>query len=783
MTPPEKRLGDASGHYYLWFGFTALTLGALTLLLVLVVLPRRYVLHSGLRESGVNFPTTETPFTPSTEPRRPPAEIAPAPTESGTDSTSDRESRPERGPAQIMWDDVDRLLAADRPIAASAVFEAYLRRFPDDHDARRAYALTLRRAGRSARAVSVMEELLAERPDPELRRTLARSLRDLGRVEEASARYAELARRSPGDLEIALEWARSFSWNREYAEAEAVLQAALDRNPAEPVLQAELAQVYYEWGRLQAAADVLAELDEAELDDVFARSLRDDVMAALAPPADSAESVTVEPSSPVERARRALTDGAYEEAAELYREALDGDPTHTDVWVEYADVLQYRLEDLSAARSALLEVESRGGAEFDRSLRYRIAQLDAWTGRTEEAARRLAGLLEEPPPGIDDPSASPDRAEVRAFLGDVRRWDGERLAAVSAYERSLADDPANERARVGLETLREQVADGVRAAERPRLEADAYSIQDSDDYARVDLVAEAVRRQGSWFLRTRTGSRWLQGRDLLGASDDLHGFLVELESARWWRWGTLRTAVEMGWENVRPGDAALAFGGSLRMVGLGGVDADLAYHHGPAYPLTSTLQSALGRVTQDRLTAVVRRALDPRWTLTLALDAARLDADSEEVGEEVGTVSGTSTRLEAAATVVRELTPSFQLGLDARAMRFTDPAPRIDGRGLFWDPDRVASAGLVARWEQALSDRWGWTASLRPGLAHLAERRTDGTELVPHLSAEASLLHTGERFRTELGAFYLQSRFDGYRSYGLRLSVGATTGHAPGEGR
>jgi len=782
MTPPEKRPGGTSGHYYLWFGFTALTLGGLTLLLVLVVLPRRYVLNSGLRESGVNFPTTETPFTPSTEPRRPPAELVRPAVESEAAAGPDREPAPGRGPAEIMWDDVERLLAADRPVAASAVFEAYLRRFPDDRDARRAYAITLGRAGRSAEAVRVMEELLAEEPDPELARVLARTLRDLGRVEEASARYAELTRSSPGDLEIPLEWSRSFSWNREYAEAAAVLRAALERHPGEPVLQAELAQVYYEWGRLEAAADVLAELDEEELEAVFAGPLRDDVRAALAPP-DTAGPTPPEALSPAERARRALAEGAYEEAAELYREALDEGPQSPEVWIEYADLLQYRIEDLPSARSALLEAHARAGPDVARSLAYRLAQLDAWTGHPGVAARRLERLLEEGPSGVEETADLPDRAEVHAFLGDVRRWDGERLGAVSAYERALAADSANERARSGIEALRELVADEEYAAERPRLEGDASSIEDSDDYARLDLAAEAVRRTGNWFVRTRTGSRWLQGRDLLGASDDLQGFVVEVESARWWRWGTLRTAVEMGWENVRSGDAELSFAASLRTIGIGGIDADLGYEHGPAYPLTSTLESALGGVTQDRLTAGVRRSLDPRWTVSLAIDAARLEADSDDVGAEVGGVSGTSTRLEAAATLLREVTPSFQLGLDARAMRFTDGAPLADGRSLFWDPEAVVSAGLVMRWEQALSGRWGWSASLRPGLAHLSERRIEGTELVPHLSAEASLLRVGERFRSEVGAFYRQGRFDGYRSYGLRLSVGATTGRPSGEGR
>ena len=54
--------GDS--RYLLRFGVTAFLLIAGTLVLVLYVLPERYVLSSGFRESGMSFPQPSTPFVP-----------------------------------------------------------------------------------------------------------------------------------------------------------------------------------------------------------------------------------------------------------------------------------------------------------------------------------------------------------------------------------------------------------------------------------------------------------------------------------------------------------------------------------------------------------------------------------------------------------------------------------------------------------------------------------------------------------------------------------------------
>jgi hypothetical protein len=50
---------------------------------------------------------------------------------------------------------------------------------------------------------------------------------------------------------------------------------------------------------------------------------------------------------------------------------------------------------------------------------------------------------------------------------------------------------------------------------------------------------------------------------------------------------------------------------------------------------------------------------------------------------------------------------------------------------------------------------------------------------VPHVSAEAGIRHEG-RLSTALELFYYQGQFDGYRSYGARLTISASEASASG---
>ncbi|MEJ2205395.1 MAG: hypothetical protein P8170_14955 [Gemmatimonadota bacterium] len=189
-----------------------------------------------------------------------------------------------------------------------------------------------------------------------------------------------------------------------------------------------------------------------------------------------------------------------------------------------------------------------------------------------------------------------------------------------------------------------------------------------------------------------------------------------------------------------------------------------------------TLQSLFADLVQDRLQIGLNRTVGDRWSLSLVTDAAVLTPDGQNAGQ-----PDRSTRLEQGMSLGRSVSSSLVLGVNARALTYTDPSPTsLDGRRLFWDPQGMVSTGVFARLDHDISERWNVRAQVNPSLAFLDERGPTGFERVPHFSTDAGVTHRGDRFRTDLDAFYYQGRFDGYRAYGIRLSF--STSAWPGRG-
>lgn len=761
----RERNGPTTPRYLAGFTLTAVILGGLTLFLVLVILPRRYLLSAGLRESGVSFPSRAATFHPPVET---PREVIPPPT---------RPVEVSPGPAEAFWDKVMPLLRDERFEESLPHFRAYLNAHPGDRGAAREYAITLAHAGRLSEAIPILEDLLRTRKDRDVRLLLARAQRDLGLLDQASVQYQALLEESPGDTGLFLEWGRALAWDRRYVEAVRVLETGLEQNPDDFQLHMELAKIHFWSGNLDAADRVLAALDRATAPSKEALALQEAVRSSLGPVSVS-ESVkpqeeTVAPTL-VERANHAAAEEDFDRAASLYREALEDAQDDPAIWTAYADVLQYHLEDLEGAREALLKLEALG--EAGPRLRFRLAQLDLWTGHTEDARVRLDELLSllgshlgEVGEGRSNQGLEIDLAEVHALLGDLYRWGGNRRLAAAQYESALALDAGNERADAGMRALRLEMEREVADFERPGFGGEIYSLSDSDEFSWLDLGAAGTRMDGPWVWNMRSGSRWMQGSDLLGPRAIEQGFFLELESARWWNWGTLRSGLHVAFEQMWAGRTDPTLGASLHFGDLGGFRTDLQYDHGPAYPLTLTLQSIVAGVDQDRLQATLARRLGQRWNLSVAGDASRIGVSGN------GQFDGSTTlRLESGVSVGKALNDAFILGINARGLLFTRPSPVVDGVRLFWDPRSLMAGGVYGYLEEEVTDRLTFTARLNPGVAFLRERSGSGSGTVAHLSSEAGVSHRGDQIRTNLDLFYYQGRFDGYRAFGIRLSLQAT---------
>ncbi|HSG48497.1 MAG TPA: tetratricopeptide repeat protein [Longimicrobiales bacterium] len=755
--PPATDPAARTSGYPLKFLGSALVLVAATLLLVLVVLPKRYVLSSGFRESGMSFPVARPPVpalpvVQRTAPPRP----APIPA---------LDTEVPRGPAERLWDELLPLMDQGCLDEALTLLRTYLEAYPGDRGVWREYANTLLRAGHPEEAADALRTLLSLEEDPELRLLLARTLRDLGRMEAASAQYALLAEQGVEGSDLSLEWAQALSWVRLYPQAEEVLVAALEADPGNVALQLELARVYYYAGRLAESEALLARLDDATLESLGAGSLREDVAAALAVPEE-------EPAAPptlLEQAAQARVAGDFQESARLLREALDRDATEAEAWKAYADLLQYELADFQSALDALREYE--GLVPYDPGLQFRMAQLELWTGSNAAASQRLDGLLthllEAGPAPLDrDDPESPllTIPDVQTLRGDLLRWEGQRVAAAREYGDALGGDPDHEAARDGLAALRADVDRQIDEMESPRAGGSAYGLADTDEFRRLDAGAEWIGVDRDWVWGIRGGSRWLQGFDALGGEGDANGLFTGVEGARWWRWGTIRTAAEFGLETVREGETDLTFGASARFLGLGSFTVDAGYRHGPAYDLTSTLQSVFAEVVQDHLRVTLSGSLTPAWSLWAESQATWLD--SRGMTRAAGT-----TRVQGSLSLGRQVTPWLSLGMGTSVLGYSDAAPESGGRPLFWDPRLVVSVGPYAALNGQVDQRWDLTGRIAPGVAFIEERSLSGTERVPQFSAEAGIRHRGDRVWSALDLFMVQGKFDGYRAWGARLSL------------
>ncbi len=755
MSTPRRRQKSDS-RYFLRFAGTATLLVSGTLVLVLYVLPQRYVLSSGFREGSLILPDPSTPFQP-VDPVRISALPTPPPPDEGV-----------QGPAEIFWAAVLPLVQAERWDEAIPLFAAYLGGYPEDLEVRREYALTLVAGGYLDRAIPVFDQVLARIDDAELRLVLARALRDAGRVDEASVHYARLLESSPEDEVLSLEWARALSWIEQYDDAERVLLVGLERNPGSAPLRVALAEIYYYTNRLSEADAILAGLSEEELERLDAVTLRDGVRVALTLPPEPEEEPGPPPTK-LEQALAAREAGDFELAQSLFAEAVAEDPEYAAAWEAWANFLQYEREDFEGALSALREVERLTGGG-DPALQYRMAQLEVWTDQTDAARVRLESLLallegvDAAPLTEPDSAVAVTRPDVLALLGDLDRWSGRRLAAVDRYEAALAEDPDHVPARDGLAAVRAEVDRMYVEVEEPRLGGIGRSLADTEEFMRIDLGGEWRGIHDDWVWGTASGARWVEGFGLAGALSRQQGLFADLEGARWWRWGTIRTALHLGVQTIRDGKVDLAAGASARFLGASGHRLDVRFDHEPAYGISNTLQSVLGQVQQDKVYVALSQPLGERWVAAATAEGASL-AHLGIAG------AGRNTRLQGGVSLGRVLSRSLTLGISGRALTYADAAPPAGGLPLYWDPEVSLSTGPYAQYTRPLSTWWEFTARVNPGVAWIDERSAPGGAWVPDLSASLGFTREGARYSTGIDFFYGQGRFTGYRSYGVNVSV------------
>ncbi len=717
--------------YWLRFLVVTAVLLVSTGVLVLVIMPQRFVLEAGLRESGVSFPSARVGFgapesAPLVQPPPPPP-VAP---------------KQAVGPAERLWADLEPALKAGRWDVALGLMDAYLRERPADVSVRRERARTLARAGRASAAEAAWERLATETGSVVDRLELARLLRDRGEYERSIALYEGLLRDRPDEQALEREYTQVLLWAERYPQAIESLDRYLTRYPEDDQARLDLARALYWAGRTAEAKEALEEIPPASTVAKDVRALEAEIAAVLAPPPVPEPPVL----TTVERARAAAAAGDLKAAAALYAAALDETPGDRELWVEWIDFVQYRLEDEAGARDELLLYSERFELTADETIR--LAELHAWTGQETEAIAILEALLA-------DESGHP---EAWVLLGDLRRWNNDPTGASSAYRSALALNPTDPGARNGLEELRLRRETIVAQREPAGLGPDMALFSDSDDFLRLDVAGDADFRWGVDALTLRGGYRRLEGHDLSGlmASDD--GGFGTVSFAHWWREASIRTAFELGVEHLsdlgtRPSGAI-----DVQAPNAGGFSLTARLETTPAYLLANTFESAADPVQADRLYASLFRPLSNRWSIGAAIDVGVFDGGGE-----------TNPRYSGWVSLSRSLSPTVSAEISSSVLGFGEAAPAPEGYRLYWDP-KLFWATTAAVSLQSIPDRgWGWKGRFMAGVAYDEERDQLDPVWVPQFGVEGGAVLRGERQDLGLTAFYRRGRNQDYSSWGVEL--------------
>jgi tetratricopeptide (TPR) repeat protein len=528
-------------------------------------------------------------------------------------------------------------------------------------------------------------------------------------------------------------------WAERYREARSVYGALLQEQPDDYALRLELARALY-WdnrpvGAYLTLCGVPATVAESE-EGTQLRLLLDSLLLASLPPS----------SPPLERARAALAAGHLSRAEQLYRRVLFSQPTDPAVWLEWVDFLQYHAEDQAAALQALQQLARL--RELTPDEQYRLAQLHMWAGNEAEAAAVLEQLLD----------SQPQRAEAWALLGDLYQWRGSPFAAKRAYERSLALSPGNPVATAGLDSLQQRTYRVIAAREIPSAGARLFYFRDSDEYGRLDLIAEAGYLRRATIVVVRAGYRHLEGGELDGQVGTDRGPFAEVELAHWWRLGTVRTSLTAGIERLEAFGNQPSLEARLSIPNASGTGFTALYRHGPAFPQTVTFQSIQASLLTDYLEAAAFRRIAARWTLAV----------NGTVGS-LHTSGNGNLRATVGAAAVHEFSRVLSAGLTTQYLTLAGPAPRLDGRRLYWDPQLFWATGIRIQLNTVPESAWRLYARVTPGVALDNERDSPGTEWVPQLASEAGIRFENRRFILAGDLAYLRGREGGYNSFGANL--------------
>ncbi len=293
---------------------------------------------------------------------------------------------------------------------ASKRLTEYLRRYPDDGDARIEFAFVLQKLGRYESATSQLQHLMREFPSNyKFKRSYADLQLETQNYPLAEPALRELLVHPDYRTDAAIDLARLFAWTQRPLEADEIYEAYLAEDyPKDRNGQLELAELLVEINRPGRAMDLLLKLHEANPVDLRVLKLMITVSARSDNPTATFDFINklriVQPENVTARnelAKQLLAEGFNKEAVLVDQQILDFDPQFLDALIRSAQA-SLRMFEPQSAFATLQTI------------------------------------------------ANPDHPEVMIAKGEYHALIGEFADAIAVHQRALARDADYVKARMGL---------------------------------------------------------------------------------------------------------------------------------------------------------------------------------------------------------------------------------------------------------------------------------------------------------------------------------------------
>jgi Flp pilus assembly protein TadD len=592
-------------------------------------------------------------------------------------------------------------------------------------------------------------------------------------------------RERPTDRALAQERARALSWSGAHS---AAADALLETSPApetEPDLVLELVDNLFWAERFIEADDSLEPLTRLRPDDVSLDSIRSRIRRSFDPSVEVATTWLERRDSPLERlvlARALARENRDAEALDHYRRASASVAAGDSLLLEIAAVAE-RADSLGLAASSLATYlasvphdhatrmrvgrihREAGAVELarhayraviretgDRTARFELAQLDAWSGRNDDARAALQQLLRE----------DPDRSDVLRLLGDIARWDGDPQDAASYYRAALALDPHDPGLAAALSEAEQSPVSEAPALRLIRWTARSDAFQDTEGFRWLGSSAARSWHAGSSRVELSVQQELWAAERPPGQLDLGPGFGLEV-SGETLLTTSLRLRLAAGARSYGSGFDFAAWLVEVAHSDVHGGTLELGYRREPAFRRAATAAALQAQATSDIGRITGGRSFG-EWHAWSQLELERL-----------GSSLGQTVRGSGVAALRRELGDGWAAYTTIGALAADRPSPLLPGWGpLYWAPASYTSVAAGGAFRSAFAPDWTLEVKLAPGYAWIDERDDEaaryGSNRAVTLSSGFEAAFARGSWSASIGGDW-SAAHRGYRASALRLGI------------